>query len=267
MFACSIDHFAQTPEQGGYNLMSTVNVSQKTATSRYRALLSLFFSLLLFLSISCANDSSANIPAPTVSNNASTTSSQTETGMDDEVAATIQTGTKPKIVVKGENAALLTFVGTDTQSISSGTLALPYKKEGNTVTIDFGKTITQELEIKIPHQASLSVVLANGNVVIETIQGQVGVTLTSGTIRVKNFTPGGTNTIATKNGTIDVTFATKASCSLKARTDFGAITSGYSAIHEQRNASRSEASGKIGNDSETTVNLTAGYGSITIGPV
>ncbi len=169
--------------------------------------------------------------------------------------------------MKSENAAQLTFVGSDTQkNISTDRFSLPYKKAGNKVTIDFGEAVVQNLEIKVPREANLNVILANGNVVVSSIQGQVTMTLANGTIHMHNFTPLGTSTIQSKNGTIDATFNNKTSCILKAQTNFGAIVSHYSAISEKRSGNQANASGIIGNSSGATVNLVGRYGSITIGP-
>jgi hypothetical protein len=185
-----------------------------------------------------------------------------------EDSSYIVVGPKPEIIVKSENAALLTFVGSDTQkNISTNGFSLPYKKVGNTVTIDFGQAVVESLEIKIPSEANLDIILASGNISVNSIHGQLAMTLGSGTIHIKDFSPLGKNTIQSKNGTIDVTFDAKTSCNFKAQTNFGAVISHYAAISDKRSGMQDEASGTIGNGSGAMVNLVGRYGSITFGPV
>lgn len=234
------------------------------------------FSVLL-LALLCMLSACINAPDSHTSTSSTTTLNNTggppapapTINLPDEgVAATIPIGANPKIFVASGNAAMLTFIGSNTQSISTNLYSLPYVKHGNTVIINFGQSIGQPLQITIPRTASLSVTLNNGNVVVDSLQGQTSLTLnTSGTIHLKNFIPHGINKIQTKSGTIDVTFAKNASCSLKAQTSFGAIISAYSAISAQRSGMTAAASGTLNNGSGATVNLTVGYGSITIGPV
>lgn len=185
---------------------------------------------------------------------------------DSGVAASIPVGTDPNIAVESGNATQLTFVGSDTTSVSTDLYAFPYKKEGNTIVINFGQTIAQALTISMPRQANLTVTLSDGNVTIDTIQGQVSVTLASGTVQIKNFTPRKTDTIETRSGSISVTFTHDASFTLKAQTNFGAIVSGYSAISEKRSGMQASASGTVNKGSAATVSLSVGYGSITLGP-
>ena len=213
----------------------------------------------------CASTPASSTPVGTNANPTSNADSTSTANVGD--SSYIVVGPRPEIIVKSENAAQLTFVGSDTQkNISTDRFSLPYKKEGNKVTIDFGEAVVQSLEIKVPLEANLNVVLANGNVVVNSIQGQVAMTLGNGTIHIKNFTPMGKNTIQAKNGTIDVTFANKSSCSLNAQTNFGAVVSHYPAISEKRSGMQDQASGTIGSGSGATVNLVGGYGSITFGP-
>ncbi len=222
--------------------------------------------LVLLILSACAGTPTSSTSTAASAYPASSTDNTSAGNVGD--SSYIVVGPRPEIIVKSENAAQLTFVGSDTQkNISTDRFSLPYKKAGNKVTIDFGEAVVQSLEIKVPREANLNVILANGNVVVNSIQGQVAMTLASGTIHIKNFTPLGKTTIQSKNGTIDVTFANKSSCSLKAQTNFGAIVSRYSAISEKRNGMQDEASGTIGSGSGATVNLVGGYGSITIGPV
>ncbi|HZR39122.1 MAG TPA: hypothetical protein VFB12_03345 [Ktedonobacteraceae bacterium] len=230
--------------------MFTANISRKVSM-RPRFVLPPFFCLILLILSACTSQSTSSVPTPTAAKGD---------------ALYIPVSKKPEIIVKSENAAQITVVGSDiVQTISTDRMSLPYKKEGNKVTIDFGETVIEHVEIKIPRQASLSVTLKEGNIAVDTIQGQVSITLNNGPIRLMNFTPLGTNTITTKNGTINTTFD-KASCNLKAQTDVGAIVSGYSTIKEKRSGMKDEASGIIGTGSAATVNLVARYGSITLGP-
>ncbi len=198
--------------------------------------------------------------------NASVVPTSTFTLPDAGVAASIPVSSHPDITVESGNATHLTFVGAATQTISTNLYALPYAKKANAVTISFGQNIGQALVITIPRQASLSVTLTTGNVVVESVQGQVDVTLASGTIQLKNFSPRGTDTLSIKSGTIGVTFAQDASCSLKAQTDFGAIVSGYASIAEKRTGMRAEAAGSIHGGTGAIVSLATVYGSISIGP-
>lgn len=240
-----------------------------TSVSRKAALrLSVILLLFLCLLSACASGPATSTSTSTTSGSTSGPASpaSTITLPDEGVAATIPVGPQPEISVEGGSARQLTFVGSDTPSISTNLYALPYKKKGNTVDISFAQPLSQALEIQIPRGASLTVTLTEGNVVVNTIQGLVNVTLTSGTIRLTNFTPHGTDTIQTESGLIDVTFAKDASCSLKAQTNFGTIISGYAAISARRSGERANASGTIRNGSGATVNLTVGSGSITLGP-
>jgi len=185
---------------------------------------------------------------------------------DQGVAASIPVGLNPEIVVESGNATQLTFIGSDTENLSTGSYAIPYKKKGNKLLINFGQTLGQPMEIKLPYETNLTVTLTSGNVTVDTIQGQVVVSVNNGTIHLKNFTPRGTDTIETRTGTIEATFAQNASCQLKAQTQFGAIVSGYPAIKEKRDGMKAEASGTISNGSGAMVTLTTESGSITIGP-
>jgi len=182
-------------------------------------------------------------------------------------SASIAVGSKPDIIVKIKDAVRLIFVGSERPNISAGTVAIPYTKEGNKVTIDLSATVVQSLEIDIPRQANLDLSMEGGNVVIDTFEGRATIALTSGTIGLKNFIPHGTNTINLKAGTINIAFAHSASCGVKAQTNVGAIVSSYTAIREQRSKMEAEAAGTIGSGTGAMVNLTTGYGSITIGAV
>jgi hypothetical protein len=233
--------------------MFITNISRKAFVQPRLTLLSFFCLVLLILLSSCTNGTGAD---------ATVAATTTSIGGD---TSYIPVSANPEITVKSENVVQLTLTGTDTQSISTAQLALPYTKDGNKITIDFGQTVVQPLEIKIPRAANLNLTVANGNVIIDTIQGQIVTTLNSGTIKIKNFTPSGTNNIQTKNGTIDVAFGDTTSCNVQAQTNFGAIVSSYATISQKRNAMKATASGTIGNSSGTTVNLTVGYGSITVG--
>ena len=242
-----------------------------TAGISRKVLLRFLVPLLSFLCLlsACASGPVAPPHAGPTSPGASTSPVATAPTIslpDDGVAATIPVRPNPEIFVESGSAKQLTFVGSDTTSISTKTYSLPYKKAGDKVYINFGQTIGQPLVIQIPRKASLTVTLTEGNVSVETIQGSVNITLTGGTISLKNFTPQGTDTLQTENGTIDITFAKDASCSLKAQTSFGAITSGYAAIRATRNGEKASASGTIRGGSGATVNLTVDHGSITIGP-
>lgn len=186
---------------------------------------------------------------------------------DEGVAANIPVSANPNIFVASGNAKQLTFIGTDTKSIATNLYAMDYLKEGNTTIVNFGQSLSQPLEIMIPRGANLTVKMNNGNVTVDSLQGQVSITLVSGTIQLKNFTPHGTGTIETKSGTIDVTFAKNASCNLTAQTNFGTIVSNYPAISQKRTGTKVEAAGMISNSSRTTVNLKVTYGSITLSPV
>jgi Putative adhesin len=239
--------------------MFTSHIAQKASNRLRFALLPSFCLAVLILS-ACASTptSSTYTPASIDSTSASNVGD----------TSYIVVGPQPKIIVKSVSAAQLTFVASDTQkNISTNGFSLPYQKQGNTVTIDFGEAVMQSLEIKIPRASNLSVTLGSGNIVVNSLQGQVAMTLTNGTIHLKNFTPLGTNTITSKSGTIDVSFANKSSFHLNAQTKFGAIVSRYAAISEKRSGMQDEASGPIGNGSGATVNLQGEYGSITIGPV
>lgn len=232
------------------------------ASHRLRFMFLSAFGLILLMLSACAGLPDANTTSTYTPSSTTTTPASS---MKD--ALYIPVSANPNIVVKSVSAARLTFVASDTQqNISTSRFSLPYKKQGNTVTIDFGETVVQDLEIKVPRQTNLTIMLTEGNIIVDSIQGQVAIALSSGTIQMKNFAPYGTNTIASKNGTIDVTFAAHSSCSLKAQTDFGAIVSRYSAISQQRNGMQAKASGTIGSGSGAIVNLSGGYGSITFGP-
>jgi hypothetical protein len=245
--------------------MRTANVSRNASLCLSVTLLS----FLCLLSACAGGFTSPVSTAPgSTSKPTSPTSTQPTLSLPDEgVAATIPVNPKPDIFVEGGSAEQLTFVGTDTKNISTNLYALPYKKKGNRVDISFGQPLGQALEIQIPRESNLTVTLTEGNVTVTTLQGPVDIHLTNGTIHLKDFTPSGTNTIQTESGTIDVTFAKDASCSLKAQTSFGTIVSGYAAISGKRNGEADEASGSIRNGSKTTVTLTVGSGSITLGPV
>lgn len=182
------------------------------------------------------------------------------------VAATIPVGPAPEITVESGSAKQLTFIGSDTQSISTNLYALPYKLDGNRVYITFSQPLSQALEIHIPRAATLTVTLTEGNVTVDTIQGPVNITLTSGTIQLKNFTPRGKETIQTESGLIDVTFAPNAACKLKAQTNFGTIVSSYATINMQRDGEKAQAAGIIKNGAGASVNLIVGTGTITLGP-
>lgn len=185
---------------------------------------------------------------------------------NDGVAASIPLEPNPEIFVQGGSATQLTFVGMDTTNISTTTYALPYKKQGNKIYVEFGQALAPALEIHIPRQAQLTVTLTEGNVTVNNLQGPANITLTSGTIHLKNFTPHGTSILQTKSGTIDVTLAKDASCSLTAQTSFGTIVSGYPTLHEKRSGETDSATGSINHGAGTTLNLSVNYGSITIGP-
>lgn len=229
-------------------------------------LLSVFLLLLLSLLSACTSGSASSTSSTPTRTSGTPLPKSTLSLPDEGVAATVPVGAHPDIVVESGNASQLTLVGADTENLSTTSYAIPYKKKGNQVLINFGQTISQPIEIQMPRAANLTVTLTAGNVVVDSIQGQVAITLNNGTIQVKNFTPHGTSTIEAQSGTINVTFAKKASCSLKIQTDFGAIVSGYPAIKEKRNNMKAEASGTISNGDGATVKLTTGYGSITIGP-
>lgn len=244
--------------------MHPANVSRKIS-------LRVLIVLLPFLCLLSACASGPAAPARSSTNSTSKPASPVGTAPTitlpaEGVAATIPVGPQPEIFVESGSAKQLTFVGSAARSISTNLYALPYKKEGNKVYISFGQTIDQALVIQIPRQASLTVTLTEGNVSVETIQGAVNITLTGGTINLKNFTPQGTDTIQTGSGTIGVTFAKNASCSLKAQTNFGAITSGYATISEKRSGQKAEASGTIRGGTGATVSLTVDHGSISLGP-
>lgn len=182
------------------------------------------------------------------------------------VAAIIPVGSAPEITVESGSAKQLTFIGSDTRSISTNLYALPYKKDGNRVYITFSQPLSQALEIHIPRAATLTVTLTEGNVTVDALQGPLNITLTSGTIHLKNFTPRGKDTIQTGSGLIDVTFAKDAACNLKAQTNFGTIVSGYATISMQRDGEKAQAAGIIKNGSGASVNLIVGAGTITLGP-
>ncbi len=235
----------------------------------------LLFSITFLLSLSLLSACASGPASPTTATTSITPHNtgapaspvSTITLPDEGVAATIPMGSKPDITVESGSAKQLTLLGSNTQSISSDSYALPYRKKGNAVSINFGQTIAQPIKLTIPAQSTLTVTLTAGNVVVENIQGQVTITLTSGTIQLKNFTPHATSTITAQSGTIGATFAKQASCDLNAQTNFGAIVSGYATIREKRSSMKAQASGIIGHGSSTIVNLTTSYGSISIGPV
>jgi hypothetical protein len=236
--------------------MFTSRIAQKASIHLHLVLLSSLCLLVLTLSACATTPVSSTYP---------TASSASTASVGD--SSYIVVGPQPKIIVKSASAAQLTFVASDTQkNISTNQFSLPYQKQGNTVTIDFGEAVVQSLEIKIPAEANLSVTLGSGNIVVNSLKGQVVMTLANGTIHLKNFTPLGTNMITSKSGTIDVSFAHNSSFHLKAQTKFGAIVSRYSTLSEKRSGMQDEASGTIGNSSGATVNLMGGYGSITLGP-
>jgi hypothetical protein len=56
----------------------------------------------------------------------------------------------------------LTIIGANTQSISSNSYALPYRKKGQAIDLNFGQTIPH-MQITIPIQATLTVTLTAGN--------------------------------------------------------------------------------------------------------
>lgn len=229
--------------------MCRANISQKVVRCSYAVLLPLFCTAVLLLVNACAGEAAQPVATPTIS---------------EGDALHILVSTRPQILVKGKNA-VLSFLGSDAQqTISTERMSLPYTKVGNKVTIDFGETVIQNLTIRIPRESDLSVMLANGSVTTDTIQGQVVTQLGSGTIHLKNFTPRGRSMLKTQNGTIDVHFARQISCNLHAQTGFGAISSGYPTITEKRSGMQAEASGMIGNAAGTMVNLVVGYGSITV---
>jgi Putative adhesin len=243
--------------------MFTVYISPK-ACLRLRFILPSLLCLVVLLLSACASTPASSTYTTSAYPTSSTNNTSAANAAD---SSFIVVGPRPDIIVKSENAAQLTFVGSDTQqNISTDRFSLPYKKQGNKVTIDFGEAVVQNIEIKVPRAANLTVILPSGNVVVASIQGQVAMTLGSGTIHIMNFSPIGTNTIQSKSGTIDVSFANKTSCSLKAQTNFGAIVSHYAAISEKRNANEVAASGVIGIGSGALVNLIVKYGSITLGP-
>ncbi len=238
----------------------------------------LLFSIAFLLSLSLLSACVGDPASSTTATTQPTSTTQRNTGApaspvstitlpNEGVAATIPVGSKPDITVESGSAKQLTLLGSDTHSISSDSYALPYRKKGNAVSINFGQTIAQPIKVTIPAQSTLTVTLTAGNVIVENIQGQVTITLTNGTIQLKNFTPYATSTITVQSGTIDATFAKQTSCDLNAQTEFGAIVSGYAAIREKRSSMKAQASGIIGHGSSTIVNLTTSYGSISIGPV
>ncbi len=235
--------------------MLTSHITQKASTHLRFILLSSLFLAMLTLSACTSTPTTTAYP----------TSSPATASVGD--TSYIVVGPHPEIIVKSVSAAQLTFTASDTQkNISTSGFSLPYTKQGNKVTIDFGEAVVQPLEIKIPREASLSITLGSGNIVVNSLQGQITMTLSNGTIHLKNFTPLETNTITAKSGTIDVSFAHNSSFHIKAQTKFGAIISHYSTLNEQRSGMQDEASGTIGNASGATVNLTGNYGSITLGP-
>jgi hypothetical protein len=245
--------------RGVYTFMFTSHITQKASIHLHLVLLSSLCLLVLTLNACASAPTSGTYPTTSTDSSASTAS------VGD--TSYIVVGPQPKIIVRSVSAAQLTFVASDTQkNISTNQFSLPYQKQGNTVTIDFGEAVVQNLEIKIPREANLSVTLGRGNIVVNSLQGQVTMTLANGTIHLKNFTPLGTNTITSKSGTIDVSFAHNSSFSIKAQTRFGAIVSRYSTLTEKRSGMQDEASGTIGNGSRATINLMGGYGSITLGP-
>jgi hypothetical protein len=185
---------------------------------------------------------------------------------DDGVAASIPLEPDPEIFVQGASATQLTFVGMNTTSISTTTYALPYKKQGKKIYIQFSQALTPSLEVHIPQKGQLTVMFTEGNVTVNNLQGPANITLASGTIHVKSFTPHGTSILQTKSGTIDVTLAKAASCSLTAQTSFGTIVSSYPTLHEKRSGETDKASGSINHGTGAILNLSVDYGSITIGP-
>lgn len=233
----------------------------------------LLFSLALLafagLLSACA-DGPASSPAPGLATPRSTgvplSPVSTITLPDEGVAATIPVGPTADITVESGSAKQLTFIGADTRSISSNSYALPYRKKGNAITISFGQVLAEALEITLPARSHLTVTLTTGNVSVENFQSQVTVALTSGTIQLKKFAPHGISTITVQSGTIDVTFVKQAACRLNARTDFGAIISGYPAIPEKRSGMQAQAAGVIGNDADSGVDLTTNSGSISFEP-
>jgi hypothetical protein len=245
--------------------MGMTPVSRKTTFFPSLALL-----LLLFLLPACGGTPSSPTSTRADSTYEPATPHSTVamlTPPDEGVAATIPAGLQPEIAVDSGSAKLLTFVGADTTNISTNLYALPYKKKGNQVTISFGQTISQALEIQIPRRASLTVTVTEGNVRVENFQGTLNVTLTRGTIQLHNMLPRGVNTIQTENGTIDLTLAQSAACHLSAQTRFGAIVSAYPALSAQRSGEGALVNGVLHGGAQTTVNLIVHYGSITIGPV
>lgn len=245
-----------------------MNTSYIASVSKRLRFLFFLPGLFLLMLSACASTPDASTvrtyTGPSMYTPVSTAANPVGSAMDSRF---IPVKTSPDIVVKSENAALLTFVASDAQqNISTSQFSLPYKKEGNKVTIDFGEAVVQNLEIKVPRRSNLTLIMNTGNVIVDSIQGQVTMTLASGTIQLKNFAPRGTNTITTKSGTINVTFAATSSCNIKAQTGFGAIVSHYAAISEVRNGMQAKASGAIGNGSGASVNLVGEYGSITFGP-
>jgi Putative adhesin len=220
----------------------------------------LLLSLLLFLS-SCNADSSSS---------SNDTNSMTHTN------ATVTTGDttfipvdqKPDISIKVSDVALLTLTGSDTQqAISTSQMSMPYQKQGNQVSIDFGQVVLHQLEIKIPHEANITIIVTNGNIVMNSLQGQLSISLKSGTIHVNKLTPVSSNAIQNTNGTIDVTLTQNIACSIQAQTSFGAIISGYSNLKEQRSGMQDKTSGNIGNDTgNTSINLVTQTGSISVKP-
>ncbi len=239
--------------------MSLVRNLQHASMRHHLISLMPLYLLLLILLSACMGENALNTA------NTATNSSPATPAIGD--TSYIAVGPKPEIVVKAESAAQITLLGSDTQqTISTPKMSLPYQKQGNKVTIDFGKTVVHDLQIKIPSAANLTVLIASGNVVVNTIQGQVTMTLANGTIHMTQFTPLGTSTIQAKNGTIDVSFAHNISCSLNAQTDFGAVASSYPTLREKRSAMKDEATGNIGSGTGAKVNLMTNNGSITVGP-
>ena len=184
--------------------MLTSHITQKASTHLHFILLSSLFLAVLTLSACTSTPTTTAYP----------TSSPATASVGD--TSYIVVGPRPEIIVKSVSAAQLTFTASDTQkNISTSGFSLPYTKQGNKVTIDFGEAVVQPLEIKIPREASLSITLGSGNIVVNSLQGQIAMTLTNGTIHLKNFTPLETNTITAKSGTIDVSFAHNAAFRLR----------------------------------------------------
>src|SRR5438552_11523189 len=132
------------------------------ASRRLRFMLLSAFGLILLMLSACAS-----LPDTNTASTYTPSSTYTIPASSMKDALYIPVSTNPNIIVKSVSAARLTFVASDTQqNISTSKFSLPYKKQGNTVTIDFGETVVQDLEIKVPRQANLTIMWTEGNIVV-----------------------------------------------------------------------------------------------------